>query len=186
MVRTAGYRMAWVGFAEQGDRKSVLPVSRAGHVDGYLESIRITWDDTEHGRGPTGTAVRTGKPCVFRNVGADPLFSPWRTEALRRGYASVAALPLLSEGSVLGAITIYAGEADAFDEQEVALLADLADNLAYGITSLQTRSAREAAEKASRRRMRSWSSGCGSGRPSWPRPTCSSATRSPSAAGWRP
>ncbi len=148
MVRTAGYRMAGVGFAEQGDRKSVLPVSRAGHVDGYLESIRITWDDTEHGRGRTGTAVRTGKPCVFRDVGADPLFSPWRTEALRRGYASVAALPLLSEGSVLGAITIYAGEADAFDEQEVALLADLADNLAYGITSLRTRSAREAAEKA--------------------------------------
>jgi len=148
MVRTAGYRMAWVGFAEHDDRKSVQPVSRAGQDDGYLESIRVTWADTEHGRGPTGTAVRTGKPCVFRDVGADPLFAPWRSEALRRGYASVAALPLLSEGTVLGAITLYAGEPDAFDEQEVALLADLADNLAYGITSLRTRSARDAAEKA--------------------------------------
>ncbi len=142
--------IAWPG---SGSRSTTTarasgPCSRAGHVDGYLESIRIAWADTEHGRGPTGTAVRTGKPCVIRDVGADPLFSPWRAEALRRGYASVAALPLLSQETVLGAITIYAGEADAFDEQEVALLADLADNLAYGITSLRTRSAREAAEKA--------------------------------------
>ena len=148
MVHTAGYRLAWVGFVEHDDRKSVRPVSRAGHDDGYLESIRVTWDDTEHGQGPTGVAIRTGKPCVIRDAGADPHFSPWRTEALRRGYASVAALPLLSQETVLGAITIYASEADAFDEQEVALLADLADNLAYGITSLRTRSAREATEKA--------------------------------------
>jgi PAS domain S-box-containing protein len=148
MVHTAGYRMAWVGFAEHDAERIVRPVSHAGLDDGYLESVRITWDDTEHGRGPTGTAVRTGKPCVVRDAGADPLYSPWRAEGLRRGYASVAALPLLSQETVLGSINLYASEPDAFDEQEVALLADLADNLAYGITSLRTRRAREAAEKA--------------------------------------
>jgi diguanylate cyclase (GGDEF)-like protein len=40
---------------------------------------------------------------------------------------------------MLGALTMAAPEPDAFDEHEVALLAELADDLAYGIANLRTR-----------------------------------------------
>src|SRR5262249_19243341 len=55
-----GYRMGWVGFAENDAAKSVRPVAQAGFEDGYLERANITWADVERGRGPTGTAIRTG------------------------------------------------------------------------------------------------------------------------------
>ncbi len=42
-------------------------------------------------------------------------------EALRRGYASSAAVPLSDQGHVIGALNIYASEADAFDAEEMDL-----------------------------------------------------------------
>jgi diguanylate cyclase (GGDEF)-like protein/PAS domain S-box-containing protein len=48
----------------------------------------------------------------------------------------------------MGAITIYAAEADAFDEEEVKLLTELADNLAYGIQGLRIREERVCSEEA--------------------------------------
>src|SRR5512136_2496199 len=53
----AGYRMAWVGYAENDDAKSVRPVAWAGIEEGYLANAAITWADTERGRGPTGIAI---------------------------------------------------------------------------------------------------------------------------------
>lgn len=94
LVEDGGYRLAWVGFAEQDPAKTVRPVAQAGFEEGYLETVTITWDDSERGRGPTGTAVRTGRPAVVRNMLTDPAYTPWREEATRRGYASSIALPL--------------------------------------------------------------------------------------------
>jgi GAF domain-containing protein len=78
----------------------------------------------------------------------DPKFAPWRAEAAKRGYASSIALPLLAGGRAIGALNIYASEPDAFDAKESRLLADLADNLAYGILALRARTERARAEKA--------------------------------------
>ena len=150
IVEVAGYRLGWVGYAEQDEGKTVRPVAQAGYEEGYLKTVHITWADTEWGRGPGGTAVRTGRPSVFQDVAADPRFAPWRQEALKRGYASVIGVPLPGDGGVLGVLLIYASEPDAFDEEEVGLLRSLADDLAYGIKSLRTRAEHARAEAALR------------------------------------
>ena len=136
-VEHGGYRMAWVGFAEQDEAKSVRPVAQAGIDEGYLDTANITWADTERGRGPTGTAIRTRKPVLARNISTDPAFEPWRAAAIQRGYASSIALPLLGEGRCFGALMIYAGEPDAFNPKEIELLAGMANDLAYGIGALR-------------------------------------------------
>ena len=61
----AGYRVAWVGYAEHDEAKSVRPVAWTGTEEGYLANLGITWADTERGRGPTGTAIRSGKTCCI-------------------------------------------------------------------------------------------------------------------------
>ncbi len=94
-VEMGGYRMAWVGYAESDERKSVRPVAQKGFEEGYLDTVNITWADTERGRGPTGTAIRTRQPCIVRNIPGDPNFAPWRAAAVQRGYASSIALPLI-------------------------------------------------------------------------------------------
>jgi GAF domain-containing protein len=60
LVEVGGLRMAWVGYRVLDKEKTVQPVAQAGYEEGYLERINITWADTERGRGPTGTAIRTG------------------------------------------------------------------------------------------------------------------------------
>ncbi len=150
IVEDCGHKMAWIGFAEQDEGKSVSPAAYAGFEEGYLETLHISWADTERGRGPTGTAIRTGKASMCRNMLTDPAFEPWRAEALKRGYASSIALPLLAEGKAFGALTICSNMPDPFSEEEVKLLSELIHDLAYGINSIRSRLAQEQAEEALR------------------------------------
>ncbi|HWQ25427.1 MAG TPA: PAS domain S-box protein [Chlorobaculum sp.] len=150
VVEIGGYRMAWVGFAQDDEEKSVRPVAQAGFEDGYLETLRISWADVDRGRGPTGTAIRSGRYFSIRSMLTDPVFTPWRTEAIKRGYSSALGLPLKKDDKVFGALTIYSSVHDAFDDEETKLLGSLADNLAYGITMLRNRKAQESAEEALR------------------------------------
>ncbi|HEX3014291.1 MAG TPA: PAS domain S-box protein [Methanobacterium sp.] len=134
------------GYPHEDEAKTVRPVAYSGFEEGYLETLNITWADTECGRGPTGTAIRTGKPSACKNMYLDPKFEPWRENAIKRGYASSLVLPLKMYGKVFGALTIYSTEADSFSEDEVKLLTKLAENLAYGINVIRLRISRERAE----------------------------------------
>ena len=145
IVETGGYRMAWVGYAEHDQTKSVRPVAQAGFDEGYLEALIISWADTEHGRGPTGTAIRTGLPCIAQVT--DKLYEPWRGKAITRGYAASQSLPLKKDDTVFGALNIYSAWPDAFNAEETTLLTSLAENLSYGISMLRTRHAQKLAEK---------------------------------------
>jgi PAS domain S-box-containing protein len=143
-VDVGGYRMAWVGFAEQDEKKSVRPVAYAGFESGYLKTAKITWADEPHGRGPVGTAIRTGELYITHNIPEDPAFDPWRDAAISRGFHSVVALPLKNKGRTFGSLNMYADEVDAFETREVEILKELAEDLAFGLTVvLQTRAERQ-------------------------------------------
>src|SRR6516162_6225043 len=90
-------------------------------------------DSTGGGRGPTGIALRTGKPCWVKETQTDPSLAPWRTDAIARGYASCVALPLIAYGNRIGSLSLYAGEPNAFNESTIEQYSDLANNLAYGL-----------------------------------------------------
>ena len=150
ITEDCGHAMVWVGYAEDDPAKTVRPVANAGFEAGYLETLAITWADTERGQGPTGTAIRTGQVSTCRNMLTDPKFEPWRAEALKRGYASSIVLPLLADGKAFGAISIYSRDPDPFSDEEVQLLSELANDLAYGIVVLRQREARAQAEEALR------------------------------------
>jgi PAS domain S-box-containing protein len=148
IVRDCGHTMVWIGFVREDEGCTVQPVASAGFEKGYLETLNITWADTERGRGPTGTAIRTGKPGMCKNMQTDPAFEPWRQEAIRRGYASSIAFPLKDNVRVFGAITIYSKEPAPFSEDEVKLLTELAADLAYGITAIRLRTEHAKIEEA--------------------------------------
>ena len=93
----AGYRMAWVSYAEHDEAKSVRPVAWAGVEGGYLASVGLTWADRESGRGPTGTAIRSGKTCCIQDFATDPRLAPWREGLSQRGFRSAIGLPLKDE-----------------------------------------------------------------------------------------
>jgi len=149
-IQDCDHAMVWIGFKEDDPARSIRPAAWAGFDQGYLDTLRLTWADDDRGRGPTGTAIRTGRPCLCADMEGDPAFAPWRAEALRRGYRSSLALPLLSGGQAFAAITFYGRQANAFSAGEVALLEELTFDLAHGISTNRLRTEHALAEEAMR------------------------------------
>ena len=140
VVEMGGYRMAWIGQVLLDDRKTIKPVAWAGLEHGFLESSSFTWTADRRGRqSDTGTAARTGRSAGCADIMADPDYEPWREDAVKRGYASSLALPILHQHRVHSVLTIFSERNDAFDDREVGHLQELAGNLAYGVDALRTR-----------------------------------------------
>jgi len=144
-VGPAGYTMAWVGYAESDEARTVRPVASAGPAAGFLDRIRVSWGDDVYGQGSLGRAIREGKPVVVNRIRDQPAFAIWADALQARSFQSVLAVPLRSDKSVCGALAIYADEPDAFDANEVNLIAELGDNVGHGISSLRARNERAAA-----------------------------------------
>jgi PAS domain S-box-containing protein len=145
----AGYRPVWVGYVEHDEAKSMRPVAWAGTDEAYLATARISWsEDTEHGRGPTGTAIRSGKTSCVQDFATDARVAPWRDILLQGGFRSAIALPLKDEhGNTFGTLTMHSERPNAFTPEEIWLLEELAGDLAFGIVTLRSRAARQRAEQ---------------------------------------
>ena len=132
--------MGWIGIPEQDAECTIRPIARAGNDDGYLDVVSISWDDRRpDGRGPGGTAIRTATTQVRRDIDNDPRMLPWRAAALERGYRACIALPIVTDGGVLGVLLLYSSDSHAFGADEAALLEELAGNMAYGVQALRGR-----------------------------------------------
>ncbi|MGE5649281.1 MAG: EAL domain-containing protein [Bacillota bacterium] len=152
VVVREGYRMAWSGLlAEDG---SVTPAGIAGAHDGYLTCIESALHAGIREGGTIGATLRTGRPTISNNLQCDPQMSMWREQALQRGFNSKLTLPLAHDGKNLGLLNVYAAEPDAFDAEEVELLAGLANAVAVALQFLRHRSGQQAAEAAFHLRQR--------------------------------
>ncbi|WP_305072666.1 response regulator [Propionivibrio sp.] len=151
IVDSGRYVLAWIGFAGQDPEKRVAVAAQWGDECGYLDGLAISWDEASPaGLGPTGRCIRTGETQINPDFGGAPEMSPWRDSASVHGFRSSVALPLATADlGVFGALNIYSSEAEAFAADEVALLGELAHNLAFGIEKLRDRERRLAAESAS-------------------------------------
>ena len=140
LVEQGGFALVWVGLADRATGR-VVPVARAGHDEGYVDEIEVRCDDSPIGRGPVGTAIRTGKRTVITDVAGDVRVEPWRAHQLARGFREVAAFPLrgASADSAVGALTIYSSSADVLGEEESALLDELAADLAHALEAIELR-----------------------------------------------
>ncbi len=141
-----GYRLAWVGLLSSDDTPKLLPVAQSG-IENTEDRVQLNKSAKSSGYGPIDTAINTTQPVVVQNIEQDPIYEPWREEALQRGFLSTIVLPLMNQNGVIGAISIYSSEIGTFDHQEVTLLEKLANNLAYGIANLRETGTRERYER---------------------------------------
>jgi PAS domain S-box-containing protein len=131
------FKMAWIGLVDETTRM-VTPHSIAGFEDGYLSAIRqIKASDTPEGRGPTGRCIREGKYAVCNDYKNDPDIAIWRDEALKRNFYSAIALPIKQQGKVIGSFTLYAASSGFFDDQEIRLLTEVADDISFALDTIE-------------------------------------------------
>jgi|GEM_PF-1351109 len=135
-VAFGGMKMAWIGMLNKADGL-LKPVAAYGAGIQYLDGITISIEDKQPaGRGPTGTAVRESRPVWCQDFAHDPSTAPWHERGAKFGWASSASLPLYRKEKVVGALTLYAGETNAFDDAEQNLLVEMAVDISFALDRL--------------------------------------------------
>ena len=162
-VEIGGYRMAWVGYAAEDESCRIIPVASAGEELGYLSEIEVSWaEDRSSGAGPVGRAIRSGQSVVIEDVTVDPGFADWLESATRRGYRSVVCLPLSNPQRPFGVLCLYAAEPHPAGAEELQLLKEMANDLAFGIESCRNRLERQRTQDVVVKVAQAVSSGTGS------------------------
>ena len=151
IVEVGDYPFTWIGYVEQDEQQTVRPMVHYGMAGGYLYEMKLTWADTGTGAGAAGIAIRSGKPAVIRDVANDPRMAPWHAQVEKQGLTSVLGLPLYFDGKVSGVLVIWSTEPDAFDQEEVKLMSETADDLTFAIETLRARIHQREVENAFRR-----------------------------------
>jgi PAS domain S-box-containing protein len=150
LVDVGGYGLAWIGLAEQDEPKLVRLVASAGHDVSTIFEITDPWEDFIAGSGPIGRAIRTGKPSLNQNLNHDADSISWCKKAVKLGFASIIAVPLMSAGKAYGSIQVYTDKVEAFNDDEISLLIEMADDLVYGIQGLREKKIRQEVEETLR------------------------------------
>jgi PAS domain S-box-containing protein len=147
LVEGRGYLVVWIGVPNSASTV-LVPAAAAGERVDYVEGIQVSlFEDQVTGRGPSGTAFRTRRACVTLDTASDAAFSPWREAATSRGLRSSAAVPMLHGDRVMGVLQVYADRPNVFDHDEVELLSELANDLAFALRSIEHEAERAATEE---------------------------------------
>ncbi|WP_135828806.1 bacterio-opsin activator domain-containing protein [Halorussus halobius] len=142
------FAFAWVGETAGPDR-TLQPGTWAGDDRGYLDDVSLSLDagrpaaesDALPGAEPSLRAAAERETVLVSNVADRLRAGRWCREALARDFQSVLAIPLAYDDVLLGTLTIYAEEPDAFDEMVRSVLSELGDTVASAINAAQRKEA---------------------------------------------
>jgi diguanylate cyclase (GGDEF)-like protein len=117
------------------DAEFLETVASAGPDRERARSVRLSIDATRpEGQGITGTAFRTGRPCISNDYLADFGSDGYFFNAVRdSGTRSGAGLPLLKHGKAVGVLLFLSSELGVFSAELIELLQRLADNISYAL-----------------------------------------------------
>lgn len=122
-----GFYNVGIFLLDETQNKAVL---RASSSEGGLQLIDEQFGLTPDHYSIVGYSISRGEPRVSQNVMADPMYlnNPNFPET-----RSEIALPLRIAGSIIGALDVQSKEINAFSEQDISVLATLADQVAIAI-----------------------------------------------------
>ncbi len=142
-VQAGGFASASILLADSGtDRVSTVAI--AGLGEQQMRSVTLSIDpETAEGQGLVGTAIRTQAPCISNDFLNDAKTQPWHALAVEARLKSCAAVPIRRGGRVVGALQLCSTEKRAFDEETVALLERVAENLAFAMVNFEREAERQ-------------------------------------------
>ena len=136
-IELGNYGMAWIGSFDAATRE-LTRVAMAGTDNGAGSGMKfVVRDDLSERESVLAAAIRERRP-VYNNdlLEAGAGANERRQDAIRRGYRSVIAIPLMVEGAVVANFSLLVKQPHFFDSAEVGLLAELGDDLSFALESM--------------------------------------------------
>jgi len=139
LVDIGGYRLAWVGYSGKHACAELEPTVGVTRGTGLLDPSELGWAFALGDQTPAVRAVCERATQIVREIAEERWSAAWCTQAGQRGLAAALAVPLLTGDHCLGVLEVYTDRSATFENSEVALLNELAADLAFGIATLRTR-----------------------------------------------
>ncbi|MBU0664325.1 MAG: PhnD/SsuA/transferrin family substrate-binding protein [Proteobacteria bacterium] len=138
-VQHGHYGFSWIGLLEQGE---IYKIYSPDDFEKYLAPPPYAVNDQElpFYQSPTARCIREDTT-VISDRNHDQDLTPWRDHAEIKGFQSAIALPLRARQSAppLGTLTIYTWLREGFEQEEIAMLEELAGDLGFAISSFRHR-----------------------------------------------
>jgi PAS domain S-box-containing protein len=150
LVKRGGFGMAWLGW-RSARTEQLVPIAACTDEGQHITGLDVYADDRPQGRGPSGMAFRSGKPYICNDAFDDPATTPWRPEFQRRGLLGSAAFPIRRAGRVRGVLSVYAKEVGFFQDEEIALLQEVAEDLSFALDHFHSEAVRRHAQAVAER-----------------------------------
>jgi diguanylate cyclase (GGDEF)-like protein/PAS domain S-box-containing protein len=136
-VEKGAFKAAWIGMIDPQTQDAKLVAwygGEAGRVNKLEVTARAGKPESD---APASRALRTSKAVICNNIATEPSLASVREDLLSRGYKSLGCFPLTTSGQPEAVLVLYAGESNAFDDVEMRLLLELADDITFALDHIR-------------------------------------------------
>ena len=131
------------------------PVAGTGESLHLITQTRFSVDpDNEFGKGISGEAFRTRRPCVNNDLETTVQGGPWQQAQRDTGVMACVAVPLTRGGQSVGVLLFFVSRSWAADEEIIALLARIAENVSFALDNFERASEKAVADQQQERLTR--------------------------------
>ncbi len=129
-VDLGGMKMAWIG-RPSADGARLEPAMAYGSGTAYLDGIELPLASRQPG--PAATAWQEARNVIINDFQASAATRPWHEAAARYGWNSSGSFPILRGGRPFALLGVYHERVGAFDEAAIALLDEMARDIAFAL-----------------------------------------------------
>lgn len=136
LLRTRGYESVWIARIDQ-NHKIIFPTAEAGKPTSFIDRDKIAAIEQQFHLPIFQQLLRDHKPVIHNALSSQMEEIPFVKNALEHGYSSLAVIPMVNEGRVMGIAHVMAGRPYVFNDEEMDLLFELAGDLAFALKRIE-------------------------------------------------
>lgn len=137
LITSRDYDLAWIGLIEPGSDDIRLAAHSTSET-APSRQFSTPCCDALQSCPLAYAALKSEKPVAIKNISKQREAAGDCQPAVNRGYRSLAAVPMRHAGKVIGVLVVAARKPVKVREDELELLQELCDDLAYALVNLET------------------------------------------------
>ncbi len=133
-VAQGGFRLAWVGLVNLDT--GLISVCTAAGETHFLDSLQLNINNDSYATLPTLIAIRTSNYCLYNDFLNAEETLPLHEKAHQHGLLASISVAIKENNVTIGAISLYAGEKDYFDELQITLLKQMGTDISFALDNI--------------------------------------------------
>ena len=144
-VQSGGFQLAWIASRDPVTRATTLLASE-GEPRDFIRKICCSPEENPERPGLSSRVFMKGLPATCNDLLLAPEFQEWQAAIIEAGLRSAAVFPLRLNGEIWGVLGVCSADANVFQDREVAMLIESANDISFGLDVLEGERNRALAE----------------------------------------